>query len=59
MPPDLEALLWGFAAGFAVSVPVGPINLTIMNEGARRGFPHAALIAGDRKSTRLNSSHRT
>lgn len=45
MPPDLEALLWGFAAGFAVSMPVGPINLTIMNEGARRGFPHAALIA--------------
>jgi threonine/homoserine/homoserine lactone efflux protein len=45
MPPDLEAFLWGFAAGFAVSVPVGPINLTIMNDGARRGFRHAALIA--------------
>ncbi|MFM1769665.1 MAG: hypothetical protein RJA22_2194 [Verrucomicrobiota bacterium] len=45
MPPDLEAFLWGLAAGFAVSVPVGPINLTIMNEGARRGFRYAALIA--------------
>lgn len=45
MPPDVSALVWGFAAGFAVSVPVGPINLTIMNEGARRGFRWAAMIA--------------
>ena len=27
-----------------LSIPVGPINLTIMNEGARRGFRWAVLI---------------
>ena len=45
MPPDVSAVVWGFIAGFLVSVPVGPINLTIMNQGARRGFRYAALIA--------------
>jgi threonine/homoserine/homoserine lactone efflux protein len=34
----------GFLSGLLISIPVGPINLTIMNEGARRGFKWAALI---------------
>lgn len=44
--PDhsFTAVLTGFAAGFLVSIPVGPINLTIINEGARRGFKWALLI---------------
>ncbi|MEY2408382.1 MAG: hypothetical protein QOF48_1052 [Verrucomicrobiota bacterium] len=44
LPPTLTALLAGFLSGFIVSVPVGPVNITIMNEGARRGFRWAALI---------------
>jgi threonine/homoserine/homoserine lactone efflux protein len=44
LPPNLVAVLVGFGSGFVVSIPVGPINLTIMNEGARRGFKWAALI---------------
>jgi threonine/homoserine/homoserine lactone efflux protein len=49
--PDIElphliiAALTGFISGFLVSFPVGPINLTILNEGARRGFRWAILIA--------------
>jgi threonine/homoserine/homoserine lactone efflux protein len=44
--PDnsFTATLTGFVAGFAVSIPVGPINLAIINEGARRGFKWAILI---------------
>ena len=38
------AVLAGFISGLLVSIPVGPINLTIMNEGARRGFKWAAFI---------------
>jgi threonine/homoserine/homoserine lactone efflux protein len=34
----------GFIAGFLISIPVGPINLTIINEGARRGFFWALMI---------------
>src|SRR5215831_21089187 len=40
----LVALLTGFISGLLLSIPVGPINLTILNEGARRGFKWAALI---------------
>ena len=36
--------LTGLISGLLLSIPVGPINLTIMNEGARRGFKWAALI---------------
>jgi L-lysine exporter family protein LysE/ArgO len=36
--------LAGLAFGFLVSVPVGPTNLAIVNEGARRGFTYAFLI---------------
>lgn len=34
----------GFLSGFLLSVPVGPVNLTIMNEGARRGLWWALMI---------------
>jgi threonine/homoserine/homoserine lactone efflux protein len=40
----LVAALTGFISGFLLSIPVGPINLTIMNEGARRGFVWASMI---------------
>jgi L-lysine exporter family protein LysE/ArgO len=46
--PDLSAYavpaFTGFASGFLVSIPVGPINISIVNEGARRGFGWAFLI---------------
>ena len=45
LTPILSALLTGFLSGLLISIPVGPINLTIINEGARRGFKWAALIA--------------
>ena len=44
LPPTLVAGLTGFLSGLLLSIPVGPINLTIINEGARRGFKWAALI---------------
>ena len=44
LPPMLVAGLTGFVSGFLLSVPVGPINFTIINEGARRGFRWAFLI---------------
>jgi threonine/homoserine/homoserine lactone efflux protein len=42
--PTLVAALTGFISGLLLSIPVGPVNLTIMNEGARQGFKWAALI---------------
>jgi threonine/homoserine/homoserine lactone efflux protein len=44
LPPILLAALTGFISGLLLSIPVGPINLTILNEGARRGFRWAVLI---------------
>lgn len=44
LPPILVAVLTGLISGLLLSIPVGPINLTILNEGARRGFKWAALI---------------
>jgi threonine/homoserine/homoserine lactone efflux protein len=44
LPPILLAALTGFISGLLLSIPVGPINLTILNEGARRGFKWAVLI---------------
>jgi threonine/homoserine/homoserine lactone efflux protein len=44
LPPVLTAALTGLVSGLMLSFPVGPINLTILNEGARRGFKWAALI---------------
>jgi threonine/homoserine/homoserine lactone efflux protein len=44
LPPILLAGLTGFFSGLVLSSPPGPINLTILNEGARRGFRWAVLI---------------
>jgi L-lysine exporter family protein LysE/ArgO len=45
---ELSALFYagvaGLLSGFVASIPVGPINVTILNEGARRGFVWAMLI---------------
>ena len=39
------AALAGFVSALVFSsIPVGPVNLTIINEGARRGFKWAMLI---------------
>jgi len=45
LEPILFAALVGFFSGFLISMPVGPVNLTIVNEGTRRGFLHAAVIS--------------
>ncbi len=37
-------MLTGLGAGLLLSIPIGPVNLTIINEGARRGFLWAILI---------------
>jgi threonine/homoserine/homoserine lactone efflux protein len=42
--PLFFAWLAGLAAGFFVSVPVGPINVTIVHEGVQRGFRWALFI---------------
>jgi threonine/homoserine/homoserine lactone efflux protein len=45
MPPTLLAALAGFVTALVFSsIPVGPVNLTIINEGARRGFKWAMHI---------------
>ena len=44
LPPLLIAWITGFVSGFVVSVPVGPINITILHEGVQRGFRWALLI---------------
>lgn len=35
----------GFTSGLLLCLPVGPVNLTVLNEGARRGFKWALLIS--------------
>jgi L-lysine exporter family protein LysE/ArgO len=40
----LQPILAGFIAGFIVAVPVGPVNLTVINQALRRGFGCAFLI---------------
>jgi threonine/homoserine/homoserine lactone efflux protein len=42
--PLLLAGLTGFVSGLLLSIPVGPINLTILNECARRGFKWGVMI---------------
>ena len=42
--PILIAGVIGLVSGFLISIPVGPINLAIINEGAVRGFRWAVLI---------------
>ena len=44
LPPVPTAALTGFISGLVLCIPVGPVNLTIINEGARRGFGWASLI---------------
>jgi threonine/homoserine/homoserine lactone efflux protein len=44
LPPILLAALTGFVSGLLLSIPVGPVNVTILNEGSRRGFGWALLI---------------
>src|SRR5436853_7383723 len=36
--------LAGFISGFLVCIPVGPINVAIINEGARRGLLWSIMI---------------
>jgi threonine/homoserine/homoserine lactone efflux protein len=40
----LRALLAGLVCGFVVSVPVGPVNLTVINKALQRGFQRAFLV---------------
>jgi L-lysine exporter family protein LysE/ArgO len=40
----LQPLLAGAVCGFLVSVPVGPVNLTVINQALRRGFGPAFLL---------------
>jgi len=42
--PMLIAGLTGFISGLLLCIPVGPLNLIIINEGARRGFRWPFLI---------------
>jgi threonine/homoserine/homoserine lactone efflux protein len=42
--PILLAMLTGFVAGLLLSMPVGPVNLTIINESSRRGFLSGVLV---------------
>jgi threonine/homoserine/homoserine lactone efflux protein len=44
LPPLVLAGLTGLISGLILSIPVGPINLTIIHEGARRGFIHGLMI---------------
>ena len=44
LSPIMVAALTGFISGLLLSIPVGPINCTIINEGARRGFTWAVMI---------------
>ena len=45
---DLQSILiaagTGLVSGLVLSIPIGPVNITILNEGARRGFKYAALV---------------
>jgi len=43
--PIFLAAFTGFISGMILAIPVGPVNLTIMNEGARRGLKWALLIS--------------
>ena len=42
--PIVRSALTGFFIALLLAIPVGPVNLTIINEGARRGFKWAVLI---------------
>lgn len=38
------AFFAGFACGFVVSIPVGPVNLTVINTALQRGFAGGLLV---------------
>src|SRR5437762_5434539 len=40
----LRAWLAGVVCGFVVSVPVGPVNLTVINKALQKGFLRAFLV---------------
>ena len=44
LSPILLATLTGFLSGMLLSMPIGPVNLTIINEGTRNGFLRALLV---------------
>jgi threonine/homoserine/homoserine lactone efflux protein len=44
LPPILLSALTGFAFGLLLSIPIGPVNLTIINESARRGFTQGMVV---------------
>src|SRR5258708_8945927 len=44
LSPIVVAALTGLISGLLLSIPVGPINVTIINEGARRGGRWALMI---------------
>jgi threonine/homoserine/homoserine lactone efflux protein len=44
LAPILLSALTGFFSGLVLSMPIGPVNLTIINAGAQRGFKYAMLI---------------
>ncbi len=47
MPDQISILIagpTGILMGWVLSMPVGPVNLTIINGAAQRGFKYAALI---------------
>jgi threonine/homoserine/homoserine lactone efflux protein len=43
--PIVRSALTGFFSALLLAIPVGPVNLTIINEGARRGRKWAVLIS--------------
>lgn len=44
VPSFIFAGVTGIVSGFLLSIPLGPISLTILNEGAKRGFFWAIMI---------------
>jgi threonine/homoserine/homoserine lactone efflux protein len=44
LPDIVQGGLIGLIAGFVICIPVGPVNVTIINEGAQRGFLWAVMI---------------
>ncbi len=40
----LQAWAAGLLCGFVVSLPVGPVNLTVINRALRKGFGPAFLV---------------
>ena len=45
LPPTLVASMTGFVSGLILAMPIGPVNVTLINEGARAGLRRALMIA--------------